>query len=603
MFLFKELTLNYPILGPLNGIILLLGLYNIGNLFSKIKSLKILIENISEFKYQNILISCNIISLILLPIILISPYSKYLIYFTSIIIYIFGIFQILKIKNHNLIFNIKNYHFTEIITFIVLISYFLLSLAPITHGDALAYHTDVAKNILINGTLPTEVFNFHHLLVGSGETLMSIGFFFSSEQFTGLLQFSGLISLYGLFKKKINKENYFLLLLALSSPIIIFLISASKPQLFSICSNLLVFTLIFLKNIKYSNKTIIYSSIILINIFLINSINTKFSFILSSSLLFIYFMKVSHDNKFLKETIFVSFIMFIIFYLPFLIWKFQTFGGSLYEYFYNPFTLTIPGAEIFKTYLVNFKRALSPLFLIIPKDLGVLTDNLGLGALLFFAVFLVKRKFNFKILLGLFIIISYLIGQPSSRFFLEPYLWTILFLLYNFDHIRKFHFLKLTAIQTFFSVSIVWAGIFLLVPGSINANLRDQVLSKSADGYSLFKWANQSLKNDNSAIISIHRAIGFGENKTISTDYLRFNTNIKEGHIRYINEIKKYKPKYLITWGQKDNVLIFKNCISKLHSFKKRVGHHGTRNPFNKGGYYDGFLYELKDGDLIDCIN
>ena len=39
-------------------------------------------------------------------------------------------------------------------------------------------------------------------------------------------------------------------------------------------------------------------------------------------------------------------------------------------------------------------------------------------------------------------------------------------------------------------------GIFSLTKGVISEDLRNKVLSNSANGYSLFKWSNSKLKND-----------------------------------------------------------------------------------------------------------
>ena len=219
---------------------------------------------------------------------LILPFSKILINFVGIGIYISGIIQIFKFKYKDLNLNFEKDIYSSLIL-ITLVGYFLLSFAPITHGDALAYHIDVAKNILKEGSLPNTIYNFHHLLVGAGEVIIAIGFIFEAEQFNNLVQFSRSLSIYGIFKKKIKIKNNFLLLIALTSPIIIFLISASKPQLFPLASNFLVFSLIFFENNYLTkNKINFYKFFILISLILINSINTKFSFILSSFILFIF---------------------------------------------------------------------------------------------------------------------------------------------------------------------------------------------------------------------------------------------------------------------------------------------------------------------------
>ena len=259
------------------------------------------------------------------------------------------------------------------------------------------------------------------------------------------MQFSGVLSFYGIFKKKLNIKNNFLLLIALTSPIFIFLISASKPQLFPLASNFLVFSLIFFENNYLSkNKINFYKFFILISLILINSINTKFSFILSSFILFIFLFLFSLKKKLLKEYFVSIFISLTLFYIPFIFWKYYNFGGSFIEYFLNPFSSSIPAAEVFKTYLTNFKRNISPFYLIFPKDTGVLLDNLGLGVVLILSILFIKNIHSlvFSIIIVIYLFIGYIYGQPSSRFFLEPYLWTIFLSLTTLIKLNKLNILK-----------------------------------------------------------------------------------------------------------------------------------------------------------------
>ena len=62
----------FPFFHILYSLILLLGLYQIGHLIFKIDHLKNVIEQISDIKFQKILISVNFILLIFYPLILLS---------------------------------------------------------------------------------------------------------------------------------------------------------------------------------------------------------------------------------------------------------------------------------------------------------------------------------------------------------------------------------------------------------------------------------------------------------------------------------------------------------------------------------------------------
>ena len=84
---------------------------------------------------------------------------------------------------------------------------FLINFSPVNHVDSLDYHLWGAKYIFETGRLPTSLESFTNLLVSSGETLYSLGFF-GAEQFGNFIQFSGILSLIGIFNK-FAKKKYF----------------------------------------------------------------------------------------------------------------------------------------------------------------------------------------------------------------------------------------------------------------------------------------------------------------------------------------------------------------------------------------------------------
>ena len=95
-----------------------------------------------------------------------------------------------------------------------------------------------------------QTYSFSFFALRSGEILIAIGLYFGSEQFGSLIQFTGLISIFGIFKKIRKSNTYFYLLLALTSPVVLFLSSTVKPQLFHICSSAVIFCLYFFENKK-----------------------------------------------------------------------------------------------------------------------------------------------------------------------------------------------------------------------------------------------------------------------------------------------------------------------------------------------------------------
>ena len=69
MILFN-LTEKFEIFGIIYSLILITGLYQIGDLIFKIKNIKIIFNQISDIKYQKIFLSTNLILLIFYPLIL-----------------------------------------------------------------------------------------------------------------------------------------------------------------------------------------------------------------------------------------------------------------------------------------------------------------------------------------------------------------------------------------------------------------------------------------------------------------------------------------------------------------------------------------------------
>ena len=151
-------------------------------------------------------------------------------------------------------------------------SYFILCFAPITSGDSLDYHTEVAIHILNYGSFPTDYFWFHSRQAGFGEILISLGLANGAEQYGSLIQFTGIFLIFGILKKqtvnkfKINKKNLLLYAL-LSSPILIFLLSTNKPQLMSSGLIALAFYIVFYEFKSLKNKKNKYIAFLITNIF------------------------------------------------------------------------------------------------------------------------------------------------------------------------------------------------------------------------------------------------------------------------------------------------------------------------------------------------
>jgi hypothetical protein len=609
MIILSSLSEAYPFFSLFFSLILFLGLYAIGELIFFNKQIQSIFLNISELKYQNILVAVNFIMFILFPVVLFVPFSKEILNLFSITIFLFGISKIYFVIKKKIQIKIQKINFEIIVFFLLLVGFFLITFSPVNHADSLDYHIAGAIHIFKTGKLPTSLENFHNLLVSGGEVIYSLGFFFGAEQFGTLVQFSGLLSLVGVVKKFKSKNKVFFILLILSSPVLLFLATTPKPQLLHISSNAIIFVLLF---INFSNtivaKKFFLSLIFVVNIFLINSINAKFSFIVSSFILYVLLLLFAYKKNFLLQTVLTSFVLIFFFYFCFPYWKSITWGASFLNYLTSPFPEHLEGVKFFKSYLINYKRETSLIYLFLPKSPGQFTDALGLGSMIIIYFFLRKEIIfiYFVIIFSFFVIVNYLFGQPSSRFFLELYIWSILLIASLRELNIQAKFRAVFYPQFLLTIFALWYGVFSMSYGFINLNLKNYVMNNTANGYSLFNWSNEFVSKQD-RVISMHRSISLGKATTIPTNFLYYANSqggvLRSYHLKNIlNKNSEMGSTYLLTFGNKDNVGIFTDCIDFLYKEKKDVGRNLGRNPFNKSSYYDGYLFKLKNIEESGCL-
>ncbi len=584
--------------------IMIVGLYHLGTLIFLNKSLNKIFSSISELKYQKILVSVNLILFLFYPIILFTNYGSIILKIVAYITFTLGIFKISKkilVK-----FKINKFeNFEGYLIFFLFVGYFLISIAPPTSADSLDYHLYVGKYLQEYGKFPQDLNHFTSIISGSGELLIALGLFVGSEQLSSIIQFFGLVSLLGVLKK-FNKQNIYVLII-LASPVVIFLISTLKPQLFHISSNAIIFALLIknFHNISFNRKYELYFLIISL-IFLIVSVQAKFSFLLSSFILVSIFALYSFKKKFIFEFLLFCIFFFALFYIPPLIWKFNIYGGNFYELFYSPITTNIHGHSEFKQMLQNVGKRVSYLWIIFPVSVKDLTQTLGLSSLFIFYLFNIRSNKNLIFILAIlfFISVSVVMGQNTARFFLEPLIWTSIILSNSKKLIVNKYFKFIIYLQCIPTLMMLLYGSVTLTPSILTNNLRDSVLNKKALGYSFFQWVNHETNGLNNKIIYFHRSVGLGSDvsKVVPSDFRYYIFPDLDKAEVIFNDLKKINPKFAAFYTSKD-VNVYKNCLTKLYKKKEKIGYHATRNPLAKGNSYDGFIYEINVSLMPECIN
>ena len=226
--------------------------------------------------------------------------------------------------------------------------------------------------------------------------------------------------------------------------------------------------------------------------------------------------------------------------------------------------------------------------------------------IIFYAFFVqTKKKYYLFTLIILFILISYFFGQFTSRFFVEPFLWILIFL-FLFKRKIKFnkYYIQLIRFQSVIIILAIYYGVINLTPGVINENLRERVLERNAVGYKFYQWVNKQLVEKSEPVITFNRSISLSNNYPISMEHLYFvnmnNKNAKD----YVEEIKSINPKYLIFSERGSIYKKYINCTVKLIKKEKNIDFNAVRNPISKSNKkYDIYIYEISSKLMPDCIN
>ncbi len=486
---------------------------------------------------------------------------------------------------------------------LLLVLYFLLSLAPLTSADVLDYHIGSALNILRFDRYVLFPEWFTSLQSGTGETLIALGLSIGSEQYGSIIQYSSILTISGIllkfYRKNLGfKSKYFLPITILCCPILIFLLSGNKPQIYF---SGILFLALSINFIRFKNEKDRLLGYLIINIIIFSCIVGKFSFNLSGFLVWVFSTLFIINKKNFFKIFLITLIPFLIIYVPFIFWKYINLGGNIFTYLYSPFPLHLPGYETFLSHNRGSQEIPFPYFLFYTTPSRI-TEFLGLNVLFLILIFFIKKK-NVKInatifLIFFFLIISNLYASPSARYYLDPILWsTFLFLFSGYKKINQY-LPKIFIPQMIAITLILLYSVINFLPGSFTVKNYKNIKNKFAYMYSGFEWINDNIP-ENSNVLILNRAISQYKESSIS-GWFNYFTSEKESKF-YKKLILKKKPIYLIYFGSNPDLRHMKNCVDGLYMKKDKVGFHATRNPFNRGNYYNVYIYNINYENLDKC--
>ncbi|WP_440675411.1 hypothetical protein, partial [Candidatus Pelagibacter sp. HIMB1593] len=472
---------------------------------------------------------------------------------------------------------------------LILFTFYLVSILPISDADSIALHQNLSNEIFLKGlsninfekNLSFSIFsNTHSLLIVSPSL--------NSDNFGAQLNILTLIFFF--FSNFNNKKNFYLILL--SCPLIIYLISVQKLQLFFGILYLIIF--IHVNERKIKSKLELFLIIFLLA-FYSSGIS---SYILFSIPLFIYIF--IQNKEVWKRLISYSILSFVIIWLPLLILKQIYFENILApfldnflgqnNFLFNAYSFSLRSTDGWLLDPFNYKLYLVPF---IPYDASSLTTSLGIIFLIMILSKSLNKKTKFFPVVIVFLVLF--TGQIIPRYYLES------FLILSFYYTPKHFIPKAIIALQFFATIIMSLG--YIYSAYIDNNViknKEKYMNKFSFTYFNSKEYNKiDTKKNILNLVEPRDSIFFDDNlfseRTI--DIVRvYNNNIKKDRSlgnNFLNDfILNNKIEFIITNKKK----IIPNCLDvrKLKDINYKLA---VRNYLRKEKLQKIKLFEIKSNN------
>lgn len=615
-----------PPLSALFSIFLLAGFDLIG-LFA-LRRLGMFNEARSWIRWQAPIFGAMLVAIILYPLALLQITPIFFMQVVAIFCMIGGIIQIFYIEEWHHLLKVKLKAFLELIQsqsiyrkflIIILVLMGFTALGPETSADGLDYHLGVAISILNNGGMPVSPEWFSSRLAGNGEVINALSMSIGAEQFGSLLQYISLLGIVGLIlcSREINKRvNHYdksnvsdiVALAAVSAPVLLFLISSSKPQMWPIAMTTFAFILLVHPS-RYNlspTKTLINYAVICLLI--MTASQTKFNFILSGSLLGLFAFIQIIKKRYFFSSIAIPLLAAFFILVPPIIWKASVFNTSWFDALINPFPGNLPGTgkmEFAMRHLMNGDSKLPfPLSILIPTSLGTFSSALGFGGLIFIAL---RPGKNIWLWSGIAVILIIILGNVClapqiGRMYLEPYFWFLIILILqpNTSSLSKYTFLKWPILlQAFIVIIAAGFGAISLFPGALLSSWRTNIMEHFANGYEIMQWADKILPKD-AILLNQHRSMALSPRESVSYEWANY-VDLSDGESEiYLNRLKKRNISHVLITGPINYAAPLANCFGGVLE-GPGFGHIATRNPFNQGQKYEAWILNFESNRLPNC--
>ena len=607
--------INIPLsLGFIYSLLMLFGVLGIGCILCAI------LKRFISYKVIGILSGCEFLVAIILLSLSISWIT--IIYKHRVVYELFGYFLIINgilcIIVLITTFRVKNININKCLAipridlFLIIslpILYILSNCAEITNADSIDYHIGYAINFLRERFDPHPEW-YNGRMASIGEKINAIGVSIGAKQFGPLLQCVGYISIGVILIKTIGRrfrQNYILLLAFCSSPVFLFLCISAKPQILP--SALSCFSFFIIKKIVFDTESTLNDKRIFILLSLILSsvaFTHKFNFLISyffMCIIILWLNKKSASD--IAYTLLSIIIVSILVITPAYLDKQIRYESTIVEYFISPVSSMQDSLNFFVFSVRKFKESLFyfPFYLLIPSSFGNISTILGIGILFCIIPLFTKNKISkfYLFIISVYIFLLYLISMPSSRFFLEPYIWLLLILgKYSFG-VNKFSIKCLIIIVRIQSILVIIS----LLPISMYSVAESFAIyetnykHKYIYGYNIQQWYTKKLPPDASILLD-HRSVSLADRDAITFEVHEYGKNDLKEHLLLLDQLERYKVEYVITVDRSSNFNDIKNC-SEILLFGPEEFIFATRNPFNSGIEH-GYIFKIIPKKFINCL-
>ncbi|WP_428420661.1 DUF1420 family protein [Methylibium sp.] len=485
----------------------------------------------------------------------------------------------------------------------------LVALGPSTNADSLNYHLGVALQFLHDGVWPVSPEWFHSRLAGAGEGLIALGLSIGAEQFSSLLQWSGIFCLCGLLQRYPDSNNPILTpvtLALVSSPVLLFLVNADKPQLVPIAMTSTALALTLYPTRRSVSRRSRLLGFGLVCLLVMTASQMKLNFLVSGGIVGVIAFALMARSGLAVPAGLMALGGLACIVLPPAIWKHLHFGGTLADAFLKPFPGDWPGYDAFTGYLRNYRDSSMwfPLSLVLPARPGAISTVVGVGVGALAWLRPAKDIYCWLAIAAAtaVTIVGTLFGQANARFYLEPFVWVLMALAMQAP--RCIHDgAKLAqcilGAQVLMFMALISYAVVRSIPGAMSTPWRNSIMATQADGYTVMKQVDAALPAD-AVLISAHPSVALSPRKVFASDWISFTGSQPADWAPYLQRLQEGRVTHALVIGEPSRSP-FAKCFSGVEAGPISASK-ATRNPLNSGAAYAAWLMKIDRERMPSCF-